>query len=136
MTNSRELNKAAFFEDLVAEMNVTTGAEETEAESTKGCPDATLSPLHRDIYAPLVWISEPEDDSEMSDDTDDEAVDDELLEEAQLDELDMDIEMEHESGLWGRAQRSQVSGPKTEVPITKGGRRKAYNSMELIEDSD
>ena len=131
MANSRELNTAGFFEDIVADMSVNI-----EAETTEGVPDATLLPPHRDIYTPLVWIPESRDDSEMTDNTSDEDVEDELLEEEELDEWDMGIEMEHESGLWDKTQRFQTSGPKTEAFITKGGRQTTHRSAEYIEDSD
>lgn len=132
MANSRELNKAIFFEGIIADMGINTEAEEF-AESG---PDARFRPLHREIYAPLVWIPELGDDSEMTDNTNDEELDNELLEEEELDELDMDIEMNHESGLWDRAQKLQNSSPKNEGSITKQGRRTMYKSAELVEDSD
>jgi len=136
MANSRELNKAGFFEGIIADMDVNIEAEEIEGGRAESWPDVTLLPPHRDIYAPLVWIPELRDDSEMSDDTSDEEVDDELLEEEELNELDMDIEMEHESGLWDKAQRSQTSDPNIEAPVTKGGRRTTHKSADFIEDSD
>lgn len=132
MANSRELNKAGFFEGIVADMDVNTEAEEF-AESG---PDVRFPPLHREIYAPLVWIPELGDDSEMTDNTNDEELDNELLEEEELDELDMDIEMNHESGLWDKTQKFQNSSPKIEGTITKMGQRTMYKSAELIEDSD
>jgi len=47
--------------------------------------------------------------------------------------LDMDIEMNHESGLWDKTpQKFQNSSPT----ITKMGQRTMYKSVELIEDSD
>jgi len=136
MANSRELNKAGFFEGIVADMDINFEAEKKEGEPAESWLDVALLPPHRDIYAPFVWIPELRDDSEMTDNTSDEEVDDELLEEEELDELDMDIEMEHESGLWDKAQRLQTSGPKIEAPLTKGGRRKANKRAEYIEDSD
>lgn len=131
MANAREPNKARFFEAIVADVGVNVGTEETEGDST-----VTLLPLHRDIYAPLVWIPELGDDSEMTDNTDDEEVDNELMEEAVLDELDMGIEMEHESGLWDKAQRFRTSNPKIEASITKRRQRTTNKSSEFIEDSD
>jgi len=136
MANSRELNKAGFFEGVVADMGIDIGAEKTEGELTESWPEAEFLSSHRDIYAPLVWIPELRDDSEMTDNTSDEEVGDELLEEEELDELDMDIEMDHESGLWDTAQRLQTSGPKIEAPLTKGGRRTTNKRAEYIEDSD
>ena len=136
MANSRELNKAGFFEGIITEMNVNVGAGGAEGGFAESGPDVTLPPLHRDIYAPLVWIPELEGDSEMTDNTDDEEVDNELLEEEGLDELDMDIEMEHESWLWDKVQKSRSSDPNNEAPVTKGGQRTAYKSAEFVEDSD
>ena len=132
MANSRELNKAGLFESVVTDMDVNTKVE----QSAESGPDVTLLSLHKDVYAPLVWIPEPEDDWEMSDNTDDEEIDKELLEEEELDQLDMDIEMEHESWLWDKAQKSQTSGPKTKAPVTKRGRGTTHKSAEFIEDSD
>ena len=128
MANSRELNKAGFFEGIIADMDVNTEAEEF-AESGS---DVRFPPLHREIDAPLVWIPELGDDSEMTDNTNDEELDNELLEEEELDELDMDIEMNHESGLWDKTQKFQNSSPT----ITKMGQGTMYKSAELIEDSD
>ena len=136
MANSRKLNKAGFFEGIVADMDINIEAEKAEGELAESLLDAALLPPHRDIYAPLVWIPDPRDDSEMTDNTSDEEVDGELLEEEELDELDMDIEMEHESGLWDKAQRLQTSGPKIEALLTKGGRRTTNKRAECIEDSD
>lgn len=136
MANSRELNKTGFFEGIVADMDINIEAEKTEGELAESWLDVAFLPPHKDIYAPLVWIPELKDDSEMSDNMSDEEVDDELLEEEELDELDMDIEMEHESGLWDRAQRFQTSSPKIEAPLTKGGRRTTNKRAEYIEDSD
>jgi len=136
MGNSRELNKTGFFEGIVADMNIDIGAKETGGEFVEGSPDVALPPLHRDIYAPLVWIPEPGDDSEMTDNTDEGELERELVEEEELDELDMDIEVEHESGLWNKAQRVQTSGPETEALTTKRGQLTAYKSAEFIEDSD
>ena len=136
MANSRELNKTGFFEAIVADMDINIEAEKTEEELAESWLDAASLPPHRDIYAPLVWIPEPRDDSEMTDNTSDEDVDDELLEEEELDELDMDIEMEHETGLWDKAQRLQTCGPNIEAPLTKGGLRTTNKRAEYIEDSD
>jgi len=136
MANSRELNKAGFFEGIVADMDINIEAEKTEGGPAENWLDAVFLPPHRDIYAPLVWIPELRDDSEMTDNTSDEEVGDELLEEEELDELDMDIEMEHESGLWDKAQRRQTSSPNIEAPLTKGGRRTTNKRAEYIEDSD
>lgn len=136
MGNSREVNKAMFFEGIIADLDINVEGEETQGGFTESGPDVTSPPLHREIYAPLVWIPEFGDDSEMTDNTDDEELDNELLEEEELDELDMDIEMKHESGLWDRAQKFQNSDPKIEGPITKGGQRAMYKSAEFIEDSD
>ena len=89
------------------------------------------------MYAPLVWIPESDDDSEMTDNTSDEELYNELLEEEEeLDELDMDIEMNHESGLWDKAQKFQDSDPKLEGSITKRGERTIYKNAESVEDSD
>jgi len=136
MANSRELNTAGFFEGIVADVDVGVEGEKTEGEPAESWPDVTFLPPHRDIYTPLVWIPESRGDSEMTDDTSDEEVDDELLEEEELDEFDMDVEMEHESGLWDKAQRFQTSGPDVEASITKGGRQMAHRSAVYIEDSD
>ena len=136
MANSRELNKTGFFEGIIADMDVNVEAEGIEGELAEGGPDVTFPPLHREIYAPLVSIPELGDDSEMTDNTNDEELDNELLEEQELDELDMDIEMNHESGLWDKAQKFQNPGPKIEGPITKRGQRTMYKSAEFIEDSD
>jgi len=136
MGNSRELNKAGFFEDIIADMDTSTGIEETEGEFAEGGPDVTFPPLHREMYAPLVWFPEFGDDSEMTDNTNDEELDNELLEEEGLDELDMDIEMNHESGLWDKAQKFQNLDPKIEGSITKRGQRTMYKSAKFIEDSD
>jgi hypothetical protein len=136
MGNSRELNKAGFFEDIIADMDTNTEAEEIEGEFAESGPDVTFQPLHREMYAPLVWIPELGDDSEMADNTSDEELYNELLEEEELDELDMDIEMNHESGLWDKAQKFQNPDPKIEGSITKRGQRTMYGSAEFIEDSD
>ena len=136
MANSRELNKAGLFERIVADMNVNIETKEKNGESTKSDLEVASLPLHRDIYAPLVWIPELGDDSGMTDSTDDEGVDNELSEEEELDELDMDIEMEHESWLWDKAQKFRTSGSNTEVPIMERGQRTTYKSAEFIEDSD
>lgn len=132
MANSRELNKAGFFEGIIADMDINTEAGETVGKFAGSGPDVTFRTLHRDIYAPLVWMPELGDDAEMSDSTDDDEVDHELLEEEELDELDKDIEMDHESGLWDKAQKSRTSGPK----ITRGGQQTTHKSTEFIEDSD
>ena len=136
MGNSRELNKAEFFEDIIADMDTNTTAEEAEGKFAESCPDVTFPPVHREMYAPLVWIPESGDDSEMTDHTNDEELYNELLEEEELDGLDMDIEMNHESGLWDKAQKFQNSDLKIERSITKRGRRTMYESVEFIEDSD
>ena len=136
MGNSRELNKAGFFEDIIADMDTSTGMEETEGEFAEGGPDVTFPPLHREMYAPLVWFPEFGDDSEMTDNTNDEELDNELFEEEGLDGLDMDIEMNHESGLWDKAQKFQNPDPKIEGSITKRGQRTMYKSAKFIEDSD
>ena len=136
MGKSRELNKAGFFEGIIAEMDTNREAEEREEEFAESGPDLTFPPLHREVYAPLVWIPELGDDSEMTDNTNDEELYNELLEEEELDELDMDIEMNHESGLWDKAQKFQNSDPKIEGSITKRGQRKMYKSAEFIEDND
>jgi hypothetical protein len=132
MANSRELNKAGFFGGIIADMDINTEAGETVGKFTGSCPGVAFPTLHRDIYAPLVWMPELGDDAEMSDSTDDDEVDHELLEEEELDELDKDIEMDHESGLWDKAQKFQTSGPK----ITRGGQQTTHKSTEFIEDSD
>ena len=129
MTWSRNLDRASFFDRMIIEMNYDTEAKEIVRESTGRSPEATILPLHRDIYTPLVWIQEPGDDQEVADHTSDEEMDSELLEEEELDKLDMDVEMAHESGLWDKAQRLQTSGPSVEV-------RTVYRSAEFIDDSD
>lgn len=136
MGNSREPNKAGFFEGIIADMGINAEAEETEGGFTGSGPDVTFPPLHREMYAPLVWIPELGDDTEMTDNTDDEELCNELLEEEELNELDMDIEMNHESGLWDRAQELQNSDPKIERFITKRGRQTMHKSAEFIEDND
>jgi len=136
MGNSRELNKAGFFEGVVADMDTNTEAEETGGEFAESGTDVTFPPLHREMYAPLVWIPESDDDSEMTDNTNDEELYNELLEEEELDELDMDIEMNHESGLWDKAQQFQNSDPKIEGSIRKRGQRTIYKNAEFVEDSD
>lgn len=136
MANSRGLNKTSFFESIIAEMDGNVEAEKIGSEFSENGPDATSLPPHRDIYTPLVWIPEPGEDSEMEDDTDIEELDKELLEEEELDELDMDMEMNHESGLWDKTQRSQTSGSEVQASITKQGQRVIYKSAEFIEDSD
>ena len=133
MTHSKELNKERFFERTIAEMNCDIEAGEIETESGH---EVTVPPLHRDIYTPLVWIPELEDDSEMTDYTSDEELDRELSEEEELDRLDMDAEMDHELGLWDKAQRFETSGLSVEVPSTRMGQRTMYKSAEFIEDSD
>lgn len=134
MANSRELNKAGFFEGIITDMGASTEAEEIGGAPAESGPDVTLPPLHRDIYTPLVWIPELGDDSEMTDNMNDEELDNELLEEEELDELDMEIEMDHESGLWDKAQGFR--DPKIEGSITKKGQRTTYKSAAFIEDSD
>jgi hypothetical protein len=135
MANSRELNKTRFFENIIADMDGDI-EEEIGRDFTDSGPDATFLPLHRDIYTPLVWVPELGDDVEMTDNTSEEELDTELLEEEELDELDMNDEMTHESELWEKAQKSQVSGPDVGVLITEKGRRAMYKSVEFIEDSD
>src|SRR5258708_7411942 len=129
MTCSRDLNKASFFDRIITEMSGNTEAEEVAREFNGGSSEAAVSPLHRDIYTPLVWIPEPGDDQEVAGHTNDEEMDSELLEEEELDKLDMDVEMAHESGLWDKAQRLQASGPSDGV-------RTLYKSVEFIDDSD
>jgi len=136
MGNSRELNKAGSFEGIIADMDANAEAEKTEGESVESGPNVRLPPLRREVYAPLVWIPEPADDSEMTDNTDDEELDNELIEEEELDELDMDVEMKHESGLWDKTQKFQDSGPVIARTITKEGQRAVYKSAEFVEDSD
>ena len=136
MGNSRELNKAGYFEGIIAEMDANAEAEGTEGELVESGPNVTFPPFRREVYAPLVWIPEQGDDSEMTDNTDDEELDNELIEEEELDELDMDAEMKHESGLWDKTQKFQDSGLVIERTITKGGQLAAYKSAELVEDSD
>jgi hypothetical protein len=133
MTNFRELDKARFFDRIIAEMN---GNTEAENEFTGSGSEATVSPLHRDIYTPLVWVPELGEDSEVADHANDEELDGELLEEEELDELDMDVEMDHESELWDRARRFQISESCVEVPTTKMGQQTVHRSAEIIEDSD
>ena len=138
MTNHGELNKARFFESIIAEMNNSAelGGIEKERELTGGSPDFTFPSLHRDIYTPLVWMTESQDDAEVTDHTDDEELDNELLEEEELDGLDMDVEMNHESGLWNKAQRFQTLGPDPDASIGKAAHGTTYKSAEFIEDSD
>lgn len=136
MGNSRELNKAGTFEAIIADMEANATAEKTRGELVESGPNVTVPSLRREVYAPLVWIPEPGDDSEMTDNTDDEELDNELIEEEELDELDMDAEMKHESGLWDKTQKFRDSGLVIERTITKEGQRAVYKSAELVEDSD
>jgi len=136
MASSRELNKVEFFERVIADMDDNIGTGGIRGEFAGSGPDVTFPPLHKDIYTPLVWIPELGDDSETIDDTNEEDLDNELLEEEELDELDMDIEMDHESGLWNKTQGFRALGAKTEGSITKRGQRTTYKSAEFIEDSD
>lgn len=136
MANHRELNKARFFENIIAEMN-----HDVESEGIGwGCPEhgpgVPFPPLHGDIYAPLVWIRESGDDSEMADHTDDEDLANELLEEEELDGVDMDVETSHESRLWDKIQMFRTTGQDAEVSVKKTGRQTAYKSVEVIENSD
>jgi hypothetical protein len=133
MTNSGELNKETFFEGIIAEMDCNI---ELENVSAGGDPEVTFQSLKGDTCSPLLWMPEPGDDTEMSDHTNDEELDDELLEEEELDKLDMDIEVNHESGLWDKANRSQTSGPGAEISIAERGRGTTYKSAEFIDDSE
>lgn len=103
--------------------------EEVVREFAGSNSETRVSPLHRDIYTPLVWLPEPGDDQEVAEHMNDGETDSELLEEEGLDKLDMDVEMAHESGLWEKAQRFQASGPSVGV-------RTVYRSAEFIDDSD
>ena len=137
MTSSSELNKAKFFERIIAESNGNFEEEEIGRDITGSSTELTLPPLHRDLYTPLLWVPELGNDSEMIDQANDEEFEIVLLEEEGLDKLDMDIEMDHESGLWNKVQRSQASGPGVEMPTTETGQRtRMYRSAEFIDDSD
>jgi hypothetical protein len=138
MTNHRELNKERFFDSIIAEMKskAESNGIEREKEFFESGSDVTFPSLHGDIYTPLVWMTELEEDSEMTDHTDDDELDNELLEEEELDGLDMDMEMRHESGLWDRAQGFHTLDPDAATSIQKSGQRTTYKSAEFIEDSD
>lgn len=136
MTNTGELSKARFFERIIAEMNSSTEAGKIGREFTGDSPEAAPSQPHRDICTPPVWMPELGDDSEMPDNTDEEELDSELSEEEELDKLDMDFEIDLESGLWDEEQRFQTSDPSIEMTITRAGQRTIYKSAEFIEDSD
>ena len=133
MTHSRELNKASFFDGIIVEMGCNI---ESEKVLNGRDPEVMLQSPIEDTCSSLLWVPEPGDDTEMSDQTNDEELGDELLEEEELDKFDMETEANHESGLWDKAQRSPISSPGAEVSIGERGRGTAYKSAEFIDDSE
>lgn len=133
MTKFRELSKVRFFQNIITEMD---GSAESKRASTHSGPYVESRSLHKDIYAPLVWVPELGDDEELADDTIDKEIDDELSEEEELDEFDMDIETNYELKLWDKVHRFQTLDRGTEASITKGRQQTTYKSAEFIGDSD